>query len=328
MRLQLSLFLLGLLALLGVWLTSCTPTSEALADRKQRENQQEIQDYIAANNLQAEQLGSTGVYYVRTVSAPANQTAATGDEIKFYVVSKRFDGTVIDSTTAGIPAVYTYGTSAPRTTVPVLQNGSYLYRNITDGMLAGIIVGREGERLTLLVPSYYDNGRYGSLVLPQYSPIRYDMRIVSIRTEDEQINDYVSANKINVTKKLDDSNIRIATTLAQPDSALIKTGETVSVRYTGKLLNGTTFDTNVPTAAAIASDPSSATVGYDVTVGQSNVVSGWTLGLQQVRRGEKFFLIFPSSQGYGSATQTNSSGQVTIPAYSPLAFEMEILRVK
>lgn len=328
MRLQLSLFTAGLLALLGVWLTSCNPTSEALADRKQRENQQEIQDYIAANRLQAEQLGSTGVYYVRSVSVPNNQTAATGDEVKFYVVSKRFDGTVIDSTTAGIPATYTFGTSAPRSLRPTLVNNSYLYSNITDGMLAGVIVGREGEQLTLLVPSYYDNGRYGSLLLPQYSPIRYDMRIVSIRTEEEQINDYIAANKLTVTQKLEDSGIRIVKTLARPDSALIKTGETATIQYTGRLLNGTTFDTNVPTASAIATDPSSVTAGFDVTVGQSSVVGGWTLGLQQVRRGEKFILIFPSSQGYGSTPQTGSSGQITIPAYSPLAFEMEVLRVR
>lgn len=323
MRLQLSLFGIGLLAIVGVWFTSCTPTSEALADRKQRENAEEIQQYITANNLRAEQLGSTGVYYVKNVSAPGNQSAVTGDEVRFYVVAKRFDGVVIDSTDGKNPAVYTFGTNAPR--VRSITNGSYLYNNITDGMLAGIIVGREGEKLTLLVPSYYDNGRYGSLTLPQYSPIRYDMQILSVRTEDEQIQAYLAANKITVTDTAT-GGIRIAKTLARPDSALIKAGETATIRYTGRLLTGTQFETNVPTAAAIASNPSSATTGLDVTVGQSAVVPGWTLGLQRVRRGEKFFLIFPSSQGYGSTGSQN--GAVTIPPFAPLAFEMEVLRVK
>ncbi|CCG99231.1 peptidylprolyl isomerase FKBP-type [Fibrella aestuarina BUZ 2] len=322
MRLQLSLFGIGLLAVIGVWLTSCSPTGEALADRKQRENAEEIQQYITANNLQAEQLGSTGVYYVKTASAPGNQSAVTGDEVRFFVVSRRFDGTVIDSTDGINPAVYTFGTNAPR--ARAITNGSYLYNNITDGMLAGIIVGREGEKLTLLVPSYYDNGRYGTLTLPQYSPIRYDMRIVSVRTEDEQIREYIAANKITVTDTAA-GGIRIAKTLARPDSALIKAGETATIRYTGRLLNGTQFDSNVPTAAAIASDPSSATAGYDVTVGQTAVVAGWTTGLQQVRRGEKFLLIFPSSQGYGSSGAPNST---VIGPFKPLLFEMEILRVR
>jgi FKBP-type peptidyl-prolyl cis-trans isomerase len=83
------------------------------------------------------------------------------------------------------------------------------------------------------------------------------------------------------------------------------------------------FDTNVPTAAAIASNPSSVTAGFDVTIGQSSVVAGWTEGLKQVRRGEKFLLIFPSSLGYGAA-----GSQPRIPAYSPLLFEMNVLRVK
>lgn len=314
------------MAVAGVWLASCEQTSEALADRKQRENAQEIQDYITANNLQATQLGSTGVFYVKTVSAPNNQSATTGDEVKFFVTSSRFDGTVVDSTDGKTPAVYTYGTNAPRG-ANTLTNGSYLYTNITDGMLAGIIVGREGEKIALLVPSYYDNGRQGSLLLPQYQPIRYDMQIVSIRTEDEQIRDYITANKITVTDTAA-GGIRIIKTLARPDSALIKVGETATIQYTGRLLNGTTFETNVPTAAALATNPSSATAGYDVTVGQTNVVAGWTTGLQQVRRGEKFLLIFPSSQGYGAAGRRNPAGQLIIPPYAPLIFEMEILRVK
>ncbi|MEZ0609678.1 FKBP-type peptidyl-prolyl cis-trans isomerase [Fibrella sp. WM1] len=322
MRLQLSLFGIGLLAIIGVWLTSCTPTSEALADRKQRENAEEIQQYITANNLQVQQLESTGLYYIKTVTAPGNQSAVTGDEVRFFVTSKRLDGTVIDSTDGINPIAYTFGTNINRSRSVV--NGSYLYTSITQGMLAGIIVGREGERLTLLVPSYYDTGRYGSLLLPQYSPILYDMRIVSVRTEDEQIRDYIAANKIMVTDTAA-GGIRIAKTLARPDSALIKAGETATIRYTGRLLNGTQFDTNVPTAAAIASDPSSVTAGYDVTVGQTAVVAGWTTGLQQVRRGEKFLLIFPSSQGYGSTGAPNST---VIGPFKPLAFEMEILRVK
>lgn len=325
MRVSLSLFGVSLLAVAGVWLTSCEQTTEALDSRKQRENAAEIQQYIAANGLQAAQLGSTGVFYVKTVSAPNNQSAVTGDEVRFFAVSRRFDGAIVDSTDGRNPIVYTFGTNPrpePRPNPPTLRNGSYLYNNITDGMLAGLIVGREGERVTLLVPSYYDNGRQGSLLLPQYQPIRYDMRIVSIRTEDEQIRDYITANKITVTDTAA-GGIRIAKTLARPDSALIKVGETATVRYTGRLLNGTQFDSNVPTAAGIASNPSSATAGFDVTVGQSSVVAGWTTGLQKVRRGEKFLLIFPSAQGYGA----NGSAP-RIPPYAPLFFEMEILRVR
>ncbi len=313
-------FLPALTLLTGLWLTGCQQAGEELTDRKRRENEQEIQQYLTANKLQATQLGTTGLYYLKTVTAPTNQSATLGDEIQFFATSRRLDGTVLDSTDGKNPIFYTYGTLPQR--LNTLINNSFLYKNITNGMFLGLTVANTGENLTLLVPSYLDDGRTGSLVLPQYSPIRYDLRIKSIRTEDQQINDYIAANKINVTKKLD-SGVRIAITSAKPDSALIKVGETASIQYTGRLTDGTVFDTNVPTATAIATDPTSVTAAFDVTVGQTQVVPGWTEGLQQVRRGEKFFLIFPSSSGYGAQTK----GALITP-FKPLAFEMAIIRVK
>ncbi|MEZ0484774.1 FKBP-type peptidyl-prolyl cis-trans isomerase [Fibrella aquatica] len=313
-------FLLATALLSGFWLVSCQQTGEALSDRKQRENAVEIQEYITANNLQATQLGNTGTFYIKTVSAPTSQSAQVGDEIRFFVTSRRLDGTVLDSTDGIHPATYTYGTTPNRT--GTLAYGSYLYNTLTNGVFLGLTVAREGEQLSVLVPSSLDAGRQGTLLLPQYSPIRYDIRVISIRTEREQIDEYIAANKITVTDTLG-GGIRIAKTLARPDSALLKVGETASIQYTGKLLNGTVFDTNVPTASAIATDPTSATAAYDVTIGQTSVISGWTLALQKVRRGERFLLLIPSAQAYGAS----SSGAVITP-YSPLLFEMNILRVK
>ncbi|MEZ0539451.1 FKBP-type peptidyl-prolyl cis-trans isomerase [Fibrella arboris] len=312
-------FLLAACLVCGVWLTGCQETGETLADRKQRENDAEILQYITAQKVQATQLGTTGAYYVKMLSAPTNQSAQVGDEVRFYVMSSRLDGTILDSTDGVHPATYTYGTNPVRS--GALLYGSYLYNTVTNGIFLGLTVAREGEKVAVLVPSSLDAGRQGTLLLPQYSPIRYDIRVVSIRTEEEQIVDYINANKLVVSDTLG-GGIRIVKIRANPDSALIKVGETASIQYTGKLLDGTVFDTNVPTAAAIASDPTSATVGYAVTVGQSSVISGWTLALQKVRRGEKFFLIIPSWQAYGAT----GSGTIITP-YKPLVFEMDVLRV-
>ena len=303
-------FLPLLTLLTGLWLMGCQQAGEELTDRKRRENEQEIQQYLTASNLQATQLGSTGLYYLKTVSAPTNQSANVGDEVQFFATSRRLDGAVLDSTDGKNPIFYTYGTSPQR--INTLINNSFLYKNITNGMFLGLTVSRTGENLTLLVPSYLDDGRTGSLVLPQYSPIRYDLRIKSVRTEDQQINDYVAANKINVTKTLD-NGIRIATTLAKPDSALITPGQSVTVTYTGRLTDGTVFDDS-------KTRPDTT---FSFEVGRAQVVQGWDLGIQQVRRGEKFFLIFPSALGYG----TTGRG-VQITPFKPLAFEMAVLRVK
>ena len=114
-----------------------------------------------------------------------------------------------------------------------------------------------------MVPSYLDNGRVGTLLLPQYSPIRYDVRVVNIRTEDQQIEDYIVANKLTVTKKTDEG-IRIAVTSAKPDSALAQTGQTASVLYKGKLLNGTQFDSR-----------QDSTNAFSFKIGEGSVIKAW-----------------------------------------------------
>ncbi|RYF70018.1 MAG: hypothetical protein EOO39_16505, partial [Cytophagaceae bacterium] len=221
-------FLLATLLVSGVWLIGCQETGETLSDRKQRENEAEIQQYISAKNLQAIQLGTTGAYYVKTTTSPSSQSAQVGDEIRFYVVSSRLDGTILDSTDGIHPATYTYGTNPVRT--GTLLYGSYLYNTITNGIFLGLTVANEGEKLTMLVPSSLDAGRQGTLVLPQYSPIRYDLRVVSIRTEEEQILEYINANKLTVSDTLG-GGIRIVKIRANPDSALIKVGETATIQY-------------------------------------------------------------------------------------------------
>jgi hypothetical protein len=309
MRKQLSAVGIGLVAVLGVWLTSCEQTTTALEDRKARENAQEIQDYIAAKGWQsrAQELGTSGVFYVKNITVPNAETATIGAEVKFHVVASRFDGVVIDSTDGKNPIVYTWGTNAPRTRS--IRNGSYLYTNITDGMIAGLLAAGEGERISLLVPSFYDNGRYGTLTLPQYSPIRYDMRILSVRTETEQIRDYITANRITVTDTIE-GGLKIAKTRTRPDSALITAGQSVTVNYTGRRLDGTTFDSRTDSSFAF-------------TVGRGSVVQGWEQGILKIRRGDKFFLILPSAFGYGQ-----SGSGPGIPPFTPLVFEMEIIRVR
>lgn len=79
---------------------------------------------------------------------------------------------------------------------------------------------------------------------------------------------------------------------------------TVSVVYTGKLLNGTTFD-----AAANA-----------VPLGLSSVIQGWQITLPMLKAGGRIKMVIPSSLAYscvGSGT--------TIPANSPLYFDVTLV---
>ena len=85
--------------------------------------------------------------------------------------------------------------------------------------------------------------------------------------------------------------------------------DTISVRYTGKLLDGTVFDSN-----ADGLKPE-----FSFQLGAGTVIKGWDTGLLGVNVGDVVMLSIPADQAYGSRT-TDS-----IPANSPLNFQVEVL---
>ncbi len=86
-------------------------------------------------------------------------------------------------------------------------------------------------------------------------------------------------------------------------------GDTVSVNYTGKLANGTVFDTSV------------GKTPIQFVLGTGRVIPGWDQGLQGMKVGGKRTLIIPPSLAYGP----NDYGP--IPGNSTLTFEVELVGV-
>ena len=90
-----------------------------------------------------------------------------------------------------------------------------------------------------------------------------------------------------------------------------KTGDTVSVHYTGTLLSGEQFDSSVDRGP------------FDFTLGRGMVIKGWDQGGVGMNKGGKRKLTIPSELGYGA----RGSG-AKIPPNSTLVFEIELLKIK
>lgn len=88
-----------------------------------------------------------------------------------------------------------------------------------------------------------------------------------------------------------------------------KAGDLVIMEYTGKLVNGTQFDSN----ANGDKDP------YSFVLGQGSVVKGWDVGIVGMKKGGLRRLEIPSAMGYGP--QANGD----IPANSDLYFDIKML---
>lgn len=85
-------------------------------------------------------------------------------------------------------------------------------------------------------------------------------------------------------------------------------GDMVKVHYTGKLLDGTTFDSSVERGTPI-----------DFPVGEGKVIKGWDEALLMMKKGEKRTLIIPSDLGYGP------SGRGPIPPNATMIFDVELI---
>lgn len=100
--------------------------------------------------------------------------------------------------------------------------------------------------------------------------------------------------------------------------------DTLSVDYTGMLLDGTVFDTSLEQVAQDNDvfNPDRSYEPYDIILGVSNVINGWHWSLSRMKEGEKAIALIPSSYAYG--TQANGP----IPANSVLVFELDLVQVR
>jgi FKBP-type peptidyl-prolyl cis-trans isomerase len=77
----------------------------------------------------------------------------------------------------------------------------------------------------------------------------------------------------------------------------------VNVKYTGKLIDGSTFDSSTSAILSL-----------------SQVVEGWKEGITKMNGGGNYILYIPSALGYDTVT-TNTK----IPPHSTLIFDVELL---
>ena len=119
---------------------------------------------------------------------------------------------------------------------------------------------------------------------------------------------YLTENKAKDGVKTTDSGLQYKVDKAG-EGAQPKASDTVKVHYTGKLIDGTVFDSSVER-------------GEPVTFKVQEVIPGWIEGLQLMKTGGKYTFYIPSKLGYGEF-----GAGPTIPPNSVLVFDVELLEI-
>lgn len=93
---------------------------------------------------------------------------------------------------------------------------------------------------------------------------------------------------------------------------MTRSGDTIAVHYTGKLTDGTKFDSSVDRGTP-----------FEFTIGKGMVIQGWDQGLLDMKVGEKRTLTIPAEMGYGA----RGAGSA-IPPNATLIFDVELVSIK
>lgn len=259
-----------------------------------------IKSYLTTNSITTAQKQASGLYFVPVTTNASAAKPTPGTNVSFLFTGKLLDGTTFSSAQdKSKPASFVLGNS-----------------NTIAGLQEGISLMHLGDKATLLIPSglaFRAAGNGGTV--PANTVIRIDVEVVDYNfaaTDDALIQKYIADNKITGAQK-QASGLYYVPVVANAAGTQATAGKSVSVLYTGKLLDGSTFDAS--------SQHGNTPITF--TLGAKQVIAGWDEGIALMRQGEKAILLIPSAQAYGP-----SSPGTSVPANSVLRFDVELTNVK
>ena len=131
--------------------------------------------------------------------------------------------------------------------------------------------------------------------------------------DDKTLQDYFTSNNLKPSKTASGLYYVIE---REGTGEPAKTGQAVTVNYTGRTLDGNVFDSNTDPSMGHA-EP------FTFEVGRGAVIPGWDEGVMLLKKGSKAKLFIPSGLAYGPASPAPS-----IPGDAILMFDIEVLKIE
>jgi FKBP-type peptidyl-prolyl cis-trans isomerase FkpA len=280
-------------ALLGIVLlfSACKKEYESI----QSTDDTKLQHYINTNHLEVTK-DSTGFYY-------AVVTPGTG--VKFGDKDSVLYNVAVKSITNGTEYYNTTANSANFGTL-VGYTGTFVTQ-IIPAIRTAILALKPGGTAKVLLPSYLAFGKNGfsKINVPSNEPI--ELTIITYPEKSQAaldnrlIQEFLTRNSLTATK--DSSGVYYNISTPGTGTEVINRSSTIKAKYTGKLLNGTVFD-------------SSTDGTFTNTLG--GLIPGWQKIVPKLKNGGKVRMFVPSGLAYGTA------GSGAVPGNAVLDFDLEI----
>ena len=278
---------------------------QSIDDRK-------LEDYFAKNSIAAlKDPKGTGFYY--QIITPGTGELFLNTDSVLYTISMKslFNGTTYYTT----PTSGNFGNKVGYTSQLQIAapNANYVNGVFTSfpPISTAIRALRPGGSAKLYLPSYLAFGKNGEAAInvPSNDVIEISITTFAEKSQaalDEQRIQTFLASK-GITNALRDvTGVYYVVTQIGTGTEPIDLSSSVTFNYTGRLLNGTVFETN--------------TAGTFVNT-LATSIPGWQI-LTRYKKGTKIRLIIPSTRAYGNSVKSD-----VIWANTPLDFDVEIVEV-
>jgi peptidylprolyl isomerase len=163
-----------------------------------------------------------------------------------------------------------------------------------------------GDRAIMKLPAKYAYGAQARPGIPANSDLTFEIEVVDVLKKPAK---WDGTGKDTITTP---SGLKMIMFVKNPDSALVKQGNTVALDYSGYLLNGYMFDSSIERGQPLT-----------YVVGQMPLIQGWSEAVNLMREGEKAQVIIPWQLAYGA-----NGRPPMIPAKADLIFDMHLVNIK
>lgn len=155
--------------------------------------------------------------------------------------------------------------------------------------------------------------------------ISNDENVEAVLEKDKQaIQKYIKDNNVVGVKEFKDESLGFVFIWKDASGSGVKAtpGDTISVNYTGKLLNNVVFDTSLEDVAKenMIFDANRVYRPFTYIFDRRQVIAGFDFAVSKMDEGDKIIALIPSVYAYGLA-----GSPPRIPSNTPLIFELELL---
>ncbi len=261
-----------------------------------------------------------GLFY-KVVKAGTGKAAQNGDLVEFQIIAK------VDTQTLANSWKDQSGNTPVMQVRDMQKNGEWpwIFQKLKGGDSVEVEIAVD-TMLKYMTPEQLQNkeawmkkGAKVKLTLSclsvsseaDYKKKLEDKKQKQLVEDDKALQDYFAKNNLKPTKTASG----LYYTINQPGSGPnATTGKVVSMDYTGKLMDGRTFDSNVDSNFHHKQE-------FKFPAGGGRVIAGWDEGVMLLNKGAKATFYIPSSLAYGP----NSMG--IIPPNANLIFDVEVKEI-